>query len=127
MIKKIFTSIFILSFLVLPLFCCCAQQASAATVGINCCDDKQDAYSEKQDQSEHHSHSCDCSHSLSVSFEKTSAFQIDLPSGQNLFAASTVQSFSVTALKNSMHLAYLGPPGRAFEVPLYIQQHSLRI
>ncbi len=128
MFKKIIISIIFLPFLIVPLFCCCIRQAGAATVGEEHCQDEQGSHAAKHDQSKHHSHSCDCAHSFNISLENVTTIQAGLTSGQNFFVPeTTVQPFSFASLKGFMHLAYLGPPGRASEVPLYIQQHSLRI
>ena len=129
MFRKIVTSIIVFPFLIVPLLCCCTQPAMASSVGVEHCQDSQDEHSAKHDQSEHHSGSCDCAHTLNASIEKITAFQVVLPSSQS-FSADTnlVKPFVVSSLKASIHLAYLGPPlGSATAVPLYTLHHSLRI
>lgn len=61
MIKKFLTSVIILPLMIVPLFCCCVKQASAATVIEKSCHDDHDSHAANHDQS--HSkdgHLCDC-------------------------------------------------------------------
>lgn len=129
MIKKIITSIIVLPLLIVPLFCCCIKQASAATIGEEHCHDTQDSHSAKHDQSESkQSHSCDCSQLLSAAGENSIALHSDNSSQQQIpFQAAFVELFSVVPLKGALYLAYLGPPGGSSAVPFYTLYHSLRI
>ena len=130
MLKKIFISIIVLPLLIVPLFCACTQQASASIIGVEHCHDDEDSSSatHHDESGPGHEHACNCGHALNAVFEKPTTSQAVLSFAPNSFPVPIfIEPASVVLLKGSMHLAYLGPPGRAFEVPLYTQYHSLRI
>ncbi len=131
MIKKIVSSIIILPLLIVPLFCCCFNQASAATVGEEHCQDSKDSHAVDHDKSKStHSHSCDCSQILSTTGDNlNAAIHSDISFQHKLsFETTSIESFSFSSLKGSMRLAYSGPPiGASSAVPLYTLYHSLRI
>ena len=130
MVRKIFSFIFILSLLIVPLFCCCHTEAVAATLGVEHCHDDADSHSANHDASKSdHDCSCNCGHELNAALENSSTLQADFSFGHNYYPEITVLiPKSITLLKGSVHLAYLGPPlGEAYVVPLYIQQHTIRI
>ena len=129
MLRKIVFFIIIFSLLIVPLFCCCNQTAMAATVGVEHCHDDEDSPSaaHHDESGSGHDHACNCGHALNAVLENPTPSQITFSFGHNLFSETTsVAPISVTLLKG-FYLAYLGPPGRASAVPLYIQQHSLRL
>ena len=128
MFRKIIASILILPFLIVPLFCCCVQQAEAAATGVEHCQDSDD-HSATHDHADHNSsHTCDC-HSFSTPAENITTINIAFLSFPNFFPAIDVLALkSADYFKTSMRLAYLGPPiGVSSTVPLYIRHHSLRI
>lgn len=129
MINKVITSIIILPLLIVPLFCCCIKEASAATVGEEHCHDVKDSHSTNHEQSNsENAHSCDCSQLLSTTGDHSATIQADFVSQQQFsIAPSLVEPFSIVSLKGSLCLAYLGPPGRQSAVPFYTLYHSLRI
>ncbi|MBF0504741.1 MAG: hypothetical protein HQL14_06520 [Candidatus Omnitrophica bacterium] len=127
MISKIVAFSIVLPLLIVPFFCSCVQKVEAASVGVeHCPDDDGDAQSAKHDDSkaDHHSHFCNCIHTL---FANITTFRLNLSFVHNGFSEIKFEE-PVFALKTSINFAYLGPPlGILSEVPLYIQQHSLRI
>ena len=129
MLQKVISYLIILPLFIVPLFCCCHQEAMAATVGVEHCPDDEDASSATHhDPKSDHDHACNCGHELSATVENFTASHAVLSFVPNFPPETTfVRPVSVILLKGSTHLAYLGPPGRVSEVPLYIQQHSLRI
>jgi hypothetical protein len=129
MIKKLVVSLIVLPLLIVPLFCCCIKQASAATVGEDHCQNSQDEHGATSGHADHNSsHSCDC-HSFSTAAENPQTVSIAFLSVQKLFPSVDFTEFRQTIFtKGSMRLAYLGPPiGVLSEVPLYTLYHSLRI
>ena len=131
MLKKLIASILIIPFLIVPLICCCSQ-AQAASLGVGHCDTDSDhstsAHHEDSKAADHSHAPCDC-HSFSAVGESLTIFQVGFSLSKNFFPDTAfIEPISVTLLKGSMNLAYLGPPlGKASTVPLYIQYHSLRI
>lgn len=129
MIKKFLTSVIILPLMIVPLFCCCVKQASAATVIEKSCHDDHDSHAANHDQS--HSkdgHLCDCAQLLSTTGDQSVVFNSNfLSKFQISFDSISAEPFSVVSLKGSMRMAYLGPPGNSSAVPLYTLYHSLRI
>ena len=129
MFMKFIASILILRFLIVPLVCCCMKQAQAAISGVECCDDSKDEHGATHEHADHHSssNSCDC-HSFSTAAENASTVHVAVLSFFNSYLAIDVLALkSVTFLKGSMRMAYLGPPGGPSTVPLYTLYHSLRI
>ena len=129
MLRKVVFSIIVLPLLIVPLFCCCNQEAMAATVGIEHCHDDEDSHSaDHSDSKSDHDHACNCGHALSAALENLTTSHVTLSFVPNAFPEVTsVRPVSVVLLKGSIHVAYLGPPSRAFDVPLYTLYHSLRI
>ena len=129
MLRKVISYIIIFPLLIVPLFCCCNQEAMAATIGVQHCPDDEDSSSATHhDSKSDHDHACNCGHELSATLENFTASHAVVSFAPNFFPETTFVKFlSVVLLKGSTHLAYLGPPGRSFEVPLYTLYHSLRI
>ena len=114
----------------MPLLCCCDQEAVAATFGVDHCHDEQDSHSTKHDGSNSdHDCSCNCGHELNAVLENSTTLQTPTLFKQHSFSKIVfIEPISVILLKGSINPAYLGPPlGKAYIVPLYIQQHNLRI
>ena len=129
MLRKIVSFIIVLPLLIIPLFCCCNQEAEAAVVGGEYYHNNEDSHSAKHNDSKSdHDHNCNCGHALNAIFENLTTSKLSLLFAHNFFPETTfAQSLSVVLFKANIYFAYLGPPGRPSEVPLYIQQHSLRI
>ena len=131
MLRRIVSFIIFFPLLIVPLFCCCNQTAMAATVEVeHCHDDENPSSAAHHDESNSdHDHACNCGHASNAVLENPTPFQIIFSFGHNSFPETTfIEPLSIVLLKGSMHTAYLGPPlGKAYAVPLYIQQHSLRI
>ena len=129
MLRKAISYLIILPLLFIPLFCCCHQEAIAATVGVEHCHDDEASSATHHDSKSDHDHSCDCNHELSTTLENFVSSHAVVTFTPNFFPETTfVKSFSVILLIGSMRLAYLGPPlGSATAVPLYTLHHSLRI
>ena len=129
MMKQLIASIIILPFFIVPLFCCCIKQASAATVGKEHCHNAQDSHSTNHEQSNsENAHSCECPQLLSTAGDQPVTIQADFAYQQQFSIAPTlVELFSVISLKGSLRLAYLDPPSGQSAVPFYTLYHSLRI
>ena len=130
MLRKIVSFVIILPLLIVPLLCCCNQTAMAATVEVEHCHDDEDSPSTtRHDESgSDHDDACNCGHALNAVLENLTTSQVTFLFGHNYFPEITsIEPISVVLLKGSIYPAYLGPPGRSSEVPLYIHQHSLRI
>ena len=128
MLRKAVSFLILFPLLIVPLFCSCVQKVEAASiVKDDCCDG--DSHSAKHDESKSgHAHSCDCGHAQNAVFENLTTSQIHFSSPYNFFSGVvSINPVSITLLKGSIHLAYLGPPGIASEIPLYILQRSFRI
>ena len=127
MLRKIVFFIIVLPLVVVPLFCSCGQKVEAATVGVeHCQDDGGGANSANHDASkaDHHKHLCNCAQAVLANI---TTFRLSFSFVHNSFS-ETVFAEAIPALRTPVHFAYLGPPlGNSSEVPLYIQQHSLRI
>ena len=129
MLRKIVSFIIVFPLLIVPLFCSCVQKVEAGTVGVEHCSHDEDSHSAKHDESQsEHGHSCNCDHALNVAIENLTTSQANFSFVPNFSPVSIfIEPVSVVLLKGSMHLAYLGPPGKSSAVPFYIQYHSLRI
>ena len=130
MLKKLIASILIIPFLIVPLICCCSQ-AQAASLGVGHCDTDSDhstsAHHEDSKTADHSHAPCDC-HSLGTAAEKVATDKIIFLSFQSFFPNVDLVALNrIVFSKGSRSLAYLGPPGKAFTVPLYTLYHSLRI
>ena len=129
MFRKVVSCLVIFPLFIVPLFCSCVQRAEAGTVGVEHCHDDEGSHSAKHDDSKaDHDHACNCDHALNAALENLTASQVSFSFAHNFFSKTIfLEPISVILLKGSTYLTYLGPPGKASEVPLYIQQHSLRI
>ena len=98
-------------------------------MGVENCSHDEDSSSAKHDESKSdHHHQCNCDHALSAALENLTTSQASLSFVPNLFPGSILTApVSAVLLKGSIHVAYLGPPGQAVDVPLYTLYHSLRI
>ena len=125
MLRKILSFLIIFPLVIVPLFCSCVQNVEAATVGVD--HDDEGTASTKHDGSKPgHAHSCDCGHAQNAVLENITTSKISFSFVHNSFPGTTFIK-PISVLRTPIHIAYLGPPGRAFEIPLYTQQHSLRI
>lgn len=116
MLRKIVFALIVLPLLTVPFFCSCEQKAQAAGVGVMHCHDHAKA--------DHHSHICICARSI---LENITTYRLNLSLGHHGFAEILLTE-PASALKTTIHLAYLGPPlDFSSQVPRYIQHHSLRI
>lgn len=129
-LRKVVFSIIAIPLLIVPLFCSCVQKVEAATVGVeHCNDDDGDAHSVNHNDSkaDHQDQNCDCGHASNAVLENATISQLSFSSVHNSFF-ETAFIEPKSAPKHFIYFAYLGPPlGKSSKVPLYIQQHSLRI
>ncbi len=132
MLRKLFSFIIVLPLIAVPLFCSCTS-AFATIIGGEHFDDDNDSSKVvnrpqgPHDQG-HHSHQCSCSHSL-IPGEVPVLSHISFASAGHFFLESNINALqSAIFPKGPIDYSYLGPPlGISTVVPLYIQQHSLRI